>query len=42
VLTHFSPSVVDPELFVDNARAVFPETVVAHDHANVSLRFPAD
>ena len=28
VLTHFSPSVVDPESFVENARAVFPETLV--------------
>jgi ribonuclease Z len=42
VLTHFSPSVVDPVAFVDNARAVFPETVVGRDHLSLTLRFPSD
>lgn len=42
VLTHFSPSVVDPESFAANPREVFPETLVAHDHLEISLRFPAD
>jgi ribonuclease Z len=42
VLTHFSPSVVDPESFVENAREVFPESLAAGDHLTLSLRFPAD
>ncbi len=39
VLTHFSPSVVEPETFIDNAREVFAETVVGRDHLTLSLRF---
>ncbi len=42
LLTHFSPSVVDPESFVDNAREVFPETIVGRDHLTLSLHFPPD
>jgi len=42
VLTHFSPSVVEPESFVENAREVFAESVVGRDHLTLSLRFPAD
>ncbi len=39
VLTHFSPSVTDPEAHVANARAVFPTTIVGRDHLTLSLRF---
>jgi ribonuclease Z len=42
VLTHFSPSVMDPEAFVGNAREIFPETIVGHDHLTLSLRFADD
>ena len=42
VLTHFSPSVVEPLAFVDNARGVFPETVVGRDHLSWTLRFSSD
>ncbi len=42
VLTHFSPSVVEPDSFVDNAREVFAETVTGRDHLVLSLRFPPD
>jgi ribonuclease Z len=42
VLTHFSPSIVDPEAFVQNARDVFPDSVVARDHLTFSLRFAAE
>ncbi len=42
VLTHFSPSVVEPEAFVGNAREVFAETIVGRDHLTVSLRFADD
>ncbi len=39
VLTHFGPSVFEPEAFMANAREVFPETIVGRDHLTVSLRF---
>ena len=42
VLTHFSPSVMEPEAFVDNAREVFAETIVGRDHFTLSLRFADD
>jgi ribonuclease Z len=42
VLTHFSPSVVDPEAHVANAREIFPETMVGRDHLTLSLRFADD
>jgi ribonuclease Z len=42
VLTHFSPSVVDPQQFATNASEIFPETIVGHDHLTLSLRFPED
>jgi ribonuclease Z len=42
VLTHFSPSVLDPRAFATNAREIFPETLVGHDHLTLSLGFPRD
>ncbi|MCA1645578.1 MAG: ribonuclease Z [Chloroflexi bacterium] len=39
VLTHFSPSVTDPEAYIANAREVFPETTIGQDHLTTSLRF---
>jgi ribonuclease Z len=42
VLTHFSPSVLDPEAYLGNARAVFAESLVGRDHLSLSLRFPPD
>jgi ribonuclease Z len=42
VLTHFSPSVAQPEDYAANAQAVFPDTVVGRDHFSVALRFPND
>jgi len=42
VLTHFSPSVVDPESYVQNAREVFAESIAGRDHLALSLRFPPD
>jgi len=39
VLTHFSPSVVEPDSYVGNAREVFPETIVGRDHLTLSLSF---
>jgi ribonuclease Z len=42
VLTHFSPSVPNPEAFVEEARGVFPNSVVGRDHLTFTLRFPPD
>ncbi len=42
VLTHFSPSVTEPERFADNALSVFHATLVGRDHLAVTLRFPRD
>jgi ribonuclease Z len=42
VLTHFSPSVVDPAAFVANAREIFPDTIVGRDHLSLSLRFQTE
>jgi ribonuclease Z len=42
VLTHFSPSVVEPEAYADRATSVFPRTVVGKDHLTFTLNFPSD
>jgi ribonuclease Z len=42
VLTHFSPSLTNPEAYVGNAREAFPETIVGRDHLTLSLRFSPD
>lgn len=39
VLTHFSPSVTDPQYFLGNAREVFLRTEVGVDHMTRSLQF---
>ena len=38
-LTHFSQSIEDPEEFADNARAIFPNTVVGHDGLKKTIDF---
>ena len=42
LLTHFSPALVDPEVYVGSAREVFPEAIVGRDHLTLSLRFADD
>jgi ribonuclease Z len=42
LLTHFSPSVVEPEAYAENASRVFPNTLVGKDHFSLSLRFAED
>ncbi len=42
LLTHFSPAVVDPQAFAANARAVFANSVVGHDHLSLALSFSQD
>lgn len=41
-LTHFSPAVADPDLFLGNATAVFPETTVGHAGLQTTLAFVDD
>jgi ribonuclease Z len=41
LLTHFSPSLTDPEAFAANAQGAFANTVVGRDHLELNLRFPA-
>jgi ribonuclease Z len=39
LLTHFSPSMPEPQLYLQNASSVFENTVVGQDHLTLSLRF---
>jgi ribonuclease Z len=39
-LTHFSPSLEDPEDFAANAASVFPATMVGRAGLEIALRFP--
>lgn len=38
-LTHFSQSIKDPQDFADNAKAIFPNTVVGHDGLHKTIDF---
>lgn len=38
-ITHFSPALEDPQRYVEQATAVFPNTVVGHDRMWATLRF---
>ena len=39
-LTHFSPALPEPELFLDNARNIFPNTFLGEDRKNITIKFP--
>ena len=39
LLTHFSPTVTEPESFLDIPRGIFPQTDAARDGLTVTLRF---
>lgn len=41
-LTHFSPAMREPELFVNNARAIFSNTVLGHGGLQRTLSFAED
>ena len=41
-LTHFSPSEPTPEEYANDARKIFPETEIAHDGMQITLRFPEE
>lgn len=38
-LTHYSPSLIHPEQYLDEARKIFPETVAAKDGRTIELNF---
>lgn len=39
LLTHFSAGLTEPQMFIDNATEVFPNTIVGRDHLTLNLRF---
>lgn len=39
LLTHFSPSVMKPEIFIDNAKDVFENTIVGEDGLKLNLKY---
>ncbi len=41
-LTHFSPAMPYPDEFIDNARSIFPDTVVGKDRKKTTLLFEED
>ncbi|MHC1722662.1 MAG: ribonuclease Z [Aminipila sp.] len=36
-LTHYSPALAKPEIYIDNARKIFPETIAAYDGIRLAL-----
>ena len=38
-LTHYSPSLVRPQDYVDRARKIFPASIAANDGRTVELKF---
>jgi ribonuclease Z len=41
-LTHFSPALADPGLFLGNATSVFPNTTIGYSGLQTTLAFPED
>lgn len=42
LLTHFSPSLVDPPAYAERATRIFPDALVGRDHLSLRLTFPPD
>jgi ribonuclease Z len=42
LLTHFSPAVVDPNAYLEQATRIFQNTTVGRDHYTLSLKFSED
>lgn len=38
-LTHFSPALTEPEEFIENARSIFPNTVIGEDRMTKTIKF---
>ena len=41
-LTHFSPSLTDPNQWIDEATRIFPNTRIGYDRMTTTLSFPED
>ena len=41
-LTHYSPSLIRPEEYMDDVRKVFPEAHAGHDRKTCELQFEED
>lgn len=41
-LTHYSPSLMNPEEYLEEVRKIFPQTIAAKDGRSVELRFTED
>jgi ribonuclease Z len=41
-LTHYSPSLVRPDEFMDDVRAIFPQSYPGKDGKSVELNFEED
>lgn len=39
-LTHFSPAMDKPELYIDNAKNIFTKTVLGYDGLSISIKYP--
>ena len=39
LLTHFSPSLIEPEMYLINATSIFYNTVVAYDRIIKTIKF---
>ena len=42
LLTHFSTSIEEPEVYLEETRKIFQKTWTAHDGETVTMRYPAD
>lgn len=42
ILTHFSPSMMDPETYLPRAREIFPATDIGRQHETITLSFDDD
>ncbi len=36
-LTHFGPVCLNPDKYINNARRIFPKSIVAHDGTRITL-----
>jgi ribonuclease Z len=42
LLTHFNPSMSEPELYKYNAESVFPNSIIGYDRLTRTLKFSED
>ena len=40
LLTHFSPSIEDPNVFENNAKSVFENTIIGYDRFSTQIKYP--